>query len=349
MPANFNSDITVNVYGNAQPVTRSTFGRIGLVSMDVTFSEDYKIIESANDAATDAELGTVTKAALAIFFSQSPRPTDIMVIKVSAYTAYTAELAAHLAALPTGVDYFGLCTLDRTDVNTTDIIAFAEANEKLCLVLSEDSNIGDATTPNLFDDESTLARKWAGGIWHGAAEYADLALLAAGLSASPDFEAAVWYDRTLSGVTPHPDITTTQKTNVEAVNGNLYLTLLDVGATGPGKTFDGNWIDERVTKAWFKARIREGIAQLKLNLANSNKKIPYTNVGLAMIAAEVRGVFQKGVAAGHFVEGSLVLTVPDIADVDSADIIARQCTISATATLTGGIKDATVNVGVLNS
>ncbi len=68
-----------------------------------------------------------------------------------------------------------------------------------------------------------------------------------------------------------------------------------------------------------------------------------------MIEGRIRGVLERGVGIGHFVAGSVIVTVPDIeaGEVTPAEITARTATITAQATLTGGIKDITINIGIL--
>jgi len=248
-------------------------------------------------------------------------------------------------------DFYAVAAYSRAKVEQQRLAEWTVANTRLALIQSSDADIIAGTAGNLFATLYAASNGRAVGLYHDTdAEYGDAAWGAAGLWVDPDQKASVWYDKTLTGITTIPGLTSAQKTQVLAYNGNLYPTLKSVGATGPGKLFSGDWVDDLITEDWFKARLEEDLAQLKLDLSNRGEKIPYTNRGLAMLESVIRARVKTGWDIGHLDEESgVVIDVPDISDVTSADILARQAVISVTAYKTGGIKDITVNVGLLNS
>jgi hypothetical protein len=350
MPASWNPDVTVNVLSNAQAVERASFGiaAICTAELEAGFTETYRLYESNSDAQEDKDLKDDAKAAVAAFYSQTLHPKSVAVVKV-VYATLATSLDAYLAAVPAADEAYCYFCDDFTLAYQNALADWCLANSKLAAIQSEDAAILDDTAGNLFEilyDDDANGRAF--GYYHDATEYAALAQAAVGLSADPDQTASVWYDKTLTGITPEV-ITTAQKAAVLSNKGNLVLRLMGVSATGHGTLFDGNYIDTLISKDWLKARIGEAVAQLKLDLSNRNQKIPYTNAGLAMIEAVIRGVCKRGERIGHFAEGSTVITVPDISDVDPADIIARACTIPVTVTLSGGILTCTINVGVLSA
>lgn len=351
MGANFDLDITINLYSSAQPVNRRSFSLPVFATDDVGagFTELYRIYASNTEAQADSDLNAGPKAAAAAFFSQPLRPSRLMIAKV-VLESVGGELTASLDALLADYDgWYGFAVDSRADADLTAACAWALANRQLYLGQSSDADILSATTPNVFDDQNTLANGRAMGVWHETdAAYADLCWLAAFLAKDPDEGPTVAYKRTLVGITPD-DLTSTELANVESVNGNAYLTFYGVGATGPGKLFDGAFADTLLTKDWIVARVGEAIAQYLLDAANRGERIPFTDDGIAQIEGVLRGEMDRGVTVGHFRPGSVVTTVPSIADgeVSDADIIARELTISAEAIDASGIAKVTINLGVL--
>jgi hypothetical protein len=345
MAANWDFEVTVNVFANAQPVRRRSFGLLMWCTEDVEvgFTELYRLYESNSDVQADADLSATTKAAGAAFYSQTVHPRQWGVAKVVHATINTS-LDTLLAAFN---GFYAVATDSRLQAELELLAAWALANDRLAIIQSSDAAIIAGTALNLFEVLNDANSNRTAGIWaDDDAEYQDCGWAAMGLSPDMDTQSSVWYDRILSGFTT-ADVTVAERTAVTGENGNLLLDFYGVGKTSPGTLFGGGWIDDLVLNDWFKARAEEAIAQLKLDQVAQNSKIPYTNRGLAMIEDRIRGVYSKGVAAGHFAENSLVMDVPDISDVDIADITARTATISATIIRSGAIKDITLNVGIL--
>jgi len=355
MGTTFDNDITVNIFGDAQGVRRASFGLIMHSTEDVEagFTELYRIYESPSAAQQDADLSAGAKTAVANFFSQpsGQRPRKVGIAAVT-YASLGTDLDALLAAVSGTEDvFYGVTCEDRTKATQLLLAAWTLANApSLSVLQSLDSDILAGTAGNLFETVNGLTNGRSAGIWHDTdAEHADLAWIAQILGPDPDNQASVAYDKTLAAV-GSVDVTAAEKTTVLGYGGNLHLTLKSVNATGPGTLFSGttDFIDELITKDWFQARLEEGLAQLKLDMSQRNSKIPYTNEGLVMIQNVIEGVFARGVSAGHFLAGSLVVDRPDISDISSAVIASRIATMGATVTSAGGIKDITLNIGVIN-
>ena len=348
MGANWDFTVTTNVFGNAQGVRAQDFGTPVWATEDVEagFTELYRAYESNSAIQLDDDLSAPAKAAGAIFFSQPAelRPQQLIIAPVT-YASLGTDLDVLLAAFK---GFYGVACQDRTKATQVLLAAWTLANERLGSLQSLDSDILAGTAGNLFETVSDLANGRAFGSWHATdTEYADLAWLAQILGPNADVTASVAYDKTLVGVASQ-NVTVAQRDTVTGYGGNLYLTLKGVGATGEGTLFDGDWIDELITEDLFKARSEEGIAQLRLDTSQRGSKIPYDNDGLAQIEQKIRDVYLKLVGANHLRAGSLVMNVPDISAVDSADIAARQTTLSATVISKGAQKDITLNVGILN-
>lgn len=455
--ATWDLNVVVNILSSALGVTRATFGRILLMTEDVTFTEDYKIYETNKDAQDDTTLGADVKAAVATFFSQNPHPPDVAVGKKAAdaaqsiqwtigsgvaendefdivitpfhgsaitgtYTAgaaedetdvgaglradlttklaaedltvggtganvtvtadnagepfsYTSEyrnLGAGTSSITSSVTqaninygtelatlngmwstWYGL-VIDSRDKNDIWYTAdFAEANPKMYSSQSSDADIKNAVADNtlVYMKDQALQRTFLS--WHhDDAEWLDLGWLASFLSADPDTTSTIAAYRTIVGITPNSatDIDATAKANIVAQNGNLYLTFYGVNCINDGVLVNGDFIDVLLAYDWLKARVEERIAQLKLDQAALNSKIPYTQAGIDMVAAQVRAILSTGESIGHLAEGESELDVPTRASIDPADVLAREFNdLKATALLSGAIQKSTINIAVLKS
>lgn len=455
--ANWDLNVIVNILSSAVAVTRATFGRILLMTEDVTFTEDYKIYETNQDAQDDTEIGADVKSAVATFFSQTPHPPDVAVGKKAAdaaqsiqwtigagvaeddefdivitpylgsaitgtYTALAAEdeddvgagLRASLTTLlaaedltvggalsvvtvtadntgePFGysdeyrnlgagtssiteavlqanvnyntelaalnglwADWYGMVIDSRVKADIWYAATFAEANEKMFFCQTSDADVKTAAADNVLDYLRDQALQRTACAWHhGDTEWLDMGWLAAYLSADPDTTTTIAAYKTIVGITPNEptDVDATEKAIIEGQNGNIYLTFFGVNCINDGILVNGDFIDVLLAYDWLKARVAENIAQLKLDTAALNSKIPYTQAGIDMVANQVRAILDKGEGIGHFVAGSSTLDVPTRASISSADVLAREFNdLKAETLLTGAIQKSTINIAVLKS
>ena len=142
--------------------------------------------------------------------------------------------------------------------------------------------------------------------------------------------------KTLAGVTADA-LTETQYTVGIAKNCNVYQTVGGVSIFQPGCVADGEWADVIVGCDWIKANLCTNIFSKLVN----NDKIPYTDGGIAVIEAEIRGVLQAAVDNGFL--ASYTVTVPLAANITTNDKNLRQLNgVSFTGKLAGAIHSATI-------
>jgi hypothetical protein len=349
--ANFNADVSVTVTAYSGGVNITNFGRICFATDDVEagFTEDYKIYESNNEAQNDSDLSATAKLALAAFFSQSPRPKDIMVAPVT-YASIGTDLDALLLVVGgTSNDFYCVVTEDQTAANLETLSDWATANDKICFIQSLDAAITAGTVGNLFETLlGDLAPRTA-GVWHDdALDYVALGWAARVLSADMDSTSSVSYDKEVTGVNAPPStaIDTTKKAQVLAYNGNLYLPFFGDPVMRPGTMFDGDAIEDKILEDWTKARVQEALARLAKRQSNNNSKVPYDDFGIAMVESEIRGVIDKGIQIGHFVADSLTLDVPALADISAAVRATKTLTITGSVQKTGSIEYINFTFGI---
>jgi hypothetical protein len=111
----------------------------------------------------------------------------------------------------------------------------------------------------------------------------------------------------------------------------------------------GSWLDIPRTKQYLKDAIQDAWVTAKLQLANSNKKVPYTQAGLNLVETIIRKPLKRAQKAGALREDSydamgekvsgFIISMPLIEDIPGAYKTARQLPdVTITAYLSGAIE-----------
>jgi hypothetical protein len=246
--------------------------------------------------------------------------------------------------------WYGLSLSSRAALQIQRAAEWVLVNDRLLLAQSSDADLLTTATTSIADTLKTLSNDRAGIVYHADdSEWSAWAWLVTKLEADPDEKVTIWAYATLEGVTPQtqPGLTTTELANLLAKDANVYSTLGPNGATGQGRLANALPIDLRITADWTETRINENIQRLFSETSNRNERIPYTDAGIATVAAEVEGILQKGVIVGHFTPESATVTIPRAADVDQATKDSREVTMSFVVEATGAIEKATINGNVV--
>jgi hypothetical protein len=133
-----------------------------------------------------------------------------------------------------------------------------------------------------------------------------------------DAGSQTWAYKTLAGVSPYL-LTSGERTNITGKNCNIYTTTGGVNITETGKVASGEWIDIIRGIDWISARLEENVFAGLIAV----RKIPYTDEGVSVMSGIVKGVLKEAAAAGILITDTIVVTAPLVADVSSADKIAR--------------------------
>lgn len=192
--------------------------------------------------------------------------------------------------------------------------------------------------------------------WHDDdAEHVDAAIAGAMLPLDPGSE--TWAIKQLSGVTPTLGvgsaatlpITDSQKANLAGAgpgpggkHANVYYSLTDeIAITWRGTMASGNWIDEIRFVDFLTADMSAKIANVELN----NPKVPFTDQGIGMFAAQVHASLQNGERVGGIArDPKYTVVVPSALDVSAANRAARVLDppITFVARLAGAIHEVAV-------
>jgi hypothetical protein len=240
--------------------------------------------------------------------------------------------------------WYGLVTLHNSEALILAAAAWAEANEKLYIVASLDSEISTVAASIATDvaqQLSNLAYARTGMIFHPANdEFADAAEIARWFPINPGGDD--WRMKTLAGVTVK-EYSDTQTTNMTDKFVNWYA---DFGGAnvvqGEGKVAADEYIDVIRFRDWYKARLQERGA----NLIIQAEKIPFTDAGIAIFETMIKGLNTEGIRVGGIAsDPAPVVIVPLAADVSTADKAARWLRgVSTTWELAGAIHKLSVTV-----
>lgn len=237
-----------------------------------------------------------------------------------------------------GNKWYGLCVATRVNADQQDIADWVQANEKLCIFASSDTNIlasGTQTTiadyvktnsldrsaviysPNVTDatDDDCPDAAWFGKMF------------------PKDPGSATWAFKTLAGVATY-GLTSSQFTQGLGRNANLYVNVAGVSITKNGTVGTGEYLDVMHGIDWLKARIQNliftPIAQLD--------KVPFTDAGVQVIVGQLRAALEEGVSVNLLAADSIEITYPKVADVSAINKAARLLPdVKFTATLAGAI------------
>lgn len=294
-----------------------------------------------------------------VAFSQEVSPTRLFIGKRAAAETANAALAA--CAAENG-EWYGVTEVTHTVADALPAAGWAEANNRLFgTVISQ----ADAITTNTEDLASALKdgnffrTHW----WYHplASAFPDVATTVKAFSAPPgggrqastgrQNVSDLFSERRLAAV-PVVPMNETAATNVFNKNGNTFEPMRNLNLTQNGKTAAGEWIDIIRFRDWLCEEIRTGVFNVFVE-----QRVPYTDVGIAMIREAMVKALDLGVRRGGIapetvdaednIVPSYTVTVPREVDISISDKAARVLRdVSFTARLAGAITSTEI-VGVL--
>jgi hypothetical protein len=277
---------------------------------------------------------TITASTAGNYLAIEPEDIDLIdVVEAEADPGIATDLAAIAAYDNT---WYGLVTCFKSKAIVQAAAAWVETAEKLYLVASNESAVANTVLAGATDVAAALktsAYARTGVIYHPANDqFADAGWLGKCLPYDPGEE--TWAYKTLAGVDA-VSLTPTHRTNILAKYATCYETVAGVNATQFGTVAANEYIDVVRFRDWLKARIKE---RSYARLVNS-KKVPFTDAGIAVIEAEVRGQLDEGIQVGGIAaDPEPTVTVPKASAVSTADKTARLLkNVEFTATLAGAI------------
>lgn len=254
-------------------------------------------------------------------------------------------IAADLTAIKrASASWYGLVTTFNSSALVTAAAAWVEANKKLYVVASQDTEIitvETTTATDIFQDLADAAYARTAPIYHPANdEFADAASIARWFPIDPG--ADDWRLKTLAGVTVK-EYSSTHETNLLAKFANWYADLAGTNVVqGSGKVSADEYIDVVRFRDWYEARLQERCA----NAMIQSEKIPFTDEGVAVFENIIKALNDEGIEVGGIAKSPKpTIIVPQVADVTTADKQARWLRgVKSTWTLAGAIHKISITV-----
>lgn len=349
MSATFDDAIQISVSLSPGQVYTADFGVLVHVTEDVGvgFTERIRYYNSPQAVENDSDLDPAAVTAVLSGFAQSNRLRTMAVGKIAYASGVAAELSAiEAAALALGIPFYFLETSTRTEADILAAAAWQETRFGLYLPQTGDADALNGVGGNVLEDLSGF------GYTRTAASYhlPDTESLALGWgcdrgAADPDVTSTIWRHAPLVGFS-RPVVDDTQKAAILGNFGNFYAPFRGQLTMGKGRLASGNPIDTRIARDWLEARLNESVAALLIAASARLSKVAYDDNGLNQIANEFEKVLERGVAAGHLLEGAQIVQIPTRASSADADITARIGRYPLKLTLAGAVEEVDIDVEV---
>jgi hypothetical protein len=350
--------------GNTQKVTvtptvanNATYGFKVVTPAGVEHSISYTSDGDATAAEIIAGLETQVEAISGAILAGTDDTTFLTIDAAAANTHYgfkdfSSNLAfADISPAPAALsdqldaivledgDFYGLLCTSRGNPVIAALAAWTEANERFYFYSTGQSAAKSGTTANIgktLKDGSYVRSvgRWSNN-WYDFPEAGFAGKL---LPYDPGSEN--WAFKTIGGDTVD-SLTETEVSNLQANNLNWYQTVAGRNITGKGVTAEGTYVDIVRLRDWAKARMQERV----FGLLASQVKVPYTDVGVTMVEAEIRGVIQDGINNGAIAtDPAPVVTAPLVASVSAQNKSDRHLPdVRFSFTLTGAINSVAVS------
>lgn len=270
------------------------------VAVDVTgldFSAITKKDEIADVLNADAGFAAV---AVATYDSVAQR------ITMTSLTTGATSTVTVLSAVPAGVgtDISGATYLNGL-TGTGVAVAGQDASTDIATYLKALSY--DRTILNYHD-----AAQDAAGIAVADVNWQWMAMMGEAFPYDPGSQ--TWAFKELTGISP-VELSSGQENNALSKNVNVYQTIAEENVVLDGKVIGGEYIDIIRGTDWLISELQVAVFTQLLN----NRKIPYTDGGIALVENAVRGVLGDAANVGLLDPTDTEVTVPRVSETSTTD------------------------------
>ena len=290
--ANFDRIVNVQIALNTTGISKLGFSTVMVIgkhthgtSRVLTYTDTDQLVDDGFQT-TDA----IYKAVSACF-SQIPSPTQVKVGKWNS----EEDLPTALAAIRSeDDDFYGIVLADRTEANVLAMAEWTETHMKLFMTATGDDKAKDASSTTDIMAQLQSKNYYRTAAWYHANatdEYPEAAVMARCFAIDPGGE--TWANKKLAAITAD-NLTETEYNAITKKNGNTFEKFRNVSITQNGKVAAGEWIDVIRFRDWLQEEIRTNEFYLLIN----SDKVPYTDVGIAMVETVLRKALEDGQAAG---------------------------------------------------
>jgi len=271
---------------------------------------------TATDDTTHITM-TPTTAGTYVFADNTPR--DLQIDDEGTDAGIATDLAAAVIAIEdAGGDFYGvlLDSLCEAELNAARV--WCDANSKILGGHTSDYGVIDS------GDSTDVASDFSGASSHyGAIMFSRASMSshvgAAGLSQLFALRPGqgVFANRTLQGPTGDK-LSPTEKSTARGKKANVYISSAGINHTLDGWAGSGRYLDVTRNNDWFQYTCELAVFQALM----ANEIVPYTDAGLVILEAALRGVCNLAKRQGVLAEG-WTLDVVAVADTLAVDRTAR--------------------------
>lgn len=289
----------------------------------------------------------VAYAAATVAFSQNPAPDRLLIAPRKLDGDHYEDMTALLARVAAQEQFYGISiTTFMAYEDMEAAMKWTEANEKLLglpWILGETGE----HLKNMSYYRTFFACPFPADGYKGIEDspfenqFLPLAIMAKCFGYDPGTE--TWNLKELAGIVPTV-LSTQEKDELAELNVSTFLRYAGTNCFMGGKTAAGEWIDVIRFRDWLKNEMQINV----FNALKTNKKVPYTDAGIQMLAGVMEAVLKKaqdigGIAPNQYDSYAnptygYTLTVPKAQDLTEAERKSRKLTgCKWTARLAGAI------------
>jgi hypothetical protein len=307
--------VNVDVIMAPTAATGRNFGALLILgtSTVIPVAERIRQYSSIEDIGTDFGTDAPEYAAATVFFSQSPKPTMVLIGRwaktlASGETGTVETMIAAVNACLQYTNWYGLAIADSAALVDADVLSVAGAIEASSL-----SRILAVTTSDVktltAGDTTSLGYKlktagYARTFWQYSSSSKYAAISAFGRAFTVNFTGS---NTTITlkfkqepGIT-YETLTLAQANAIDAINGNVFVYYQnDTAIIQQGVMANGDFFDERHGLDWLQNYVQTNLYNL---LYTSTTKIPQTDAGVTRLLTNVEQSMDQAVTNGLVAAG----------------------------------------------
>lgn len=325
--------VNVDVIMSPVAATGRNFGTLLILgtSTVIPVSERIRQYSSIEDIGDDFGVSAPEYAAASIFFSQSPKPQQVLIGRwakslATGETGTVETLPAAANACLQYTNWYGLAIADSAALVDADVISVAAAIEASSLSRIFAVTTGDATALVAGNTTNIGYKLKAAGYGHTFWQYSSTnkyaAISAFGRAFTVNFTGSnttlTLKFQTEPGVT-YDTLTLSQASAIDAINGNVFVYYQnDTAILQQGVMANGDFFDERYGLDWLQNYVQTNLYNL---LYTSKTKIPQTDAGITRLLSNVELSMSQAVTNGLIAPG--VWNGGPIGQLESGDTLTK--------------------------
>ncbi|MEH3452364.1 DUF3383 family protein [Phytobacter diazotrophicus] len=307
--------VNVDVIMAPTAATGRNFGALLILgtSTVIPVTERIRQYSSIEDIGTDFGTDAPEYAAATVFFSQSPKPTMVLIGRwaktlASGETGTVETMIAAVNACLQYTNWYGLAIADSAALVDADVLSVAGAIEAsslsriLAVTTSDVKTLTAGDTTNLGYKLKTAG--YARTFWQYSSSSKYAAISAFGRAFTVNFTGS---NTTITlkfkqepGIT-YETLTLAQANAIDAINGNVFVYYQnDTAIIQQGVMANGDFFDERHGLDWLQNYVQTSLYNL---LYTSTTKIPQTDAGVTRLLTNVEQSMDQAVTNGLVAAG----------------------------------------------